>query len=291
MNLDGIDIFVKVIQTGSFTKAAKLMKRPITSVSDKVAQLEKRLGVTLILRTTRQLKLTAVGEIYYEKCVRALQEFESAEQELQVSKVGPQGRLRLTASVDVGHSVIPKLVKLYTEKYPSVKVELIVANRMVDLIAEEVDLALRVGKLSDSTYRVRKYFETTASLWATPQYLKKNGHPQTIKQIEKLSHIRFTLFEAKNIEMNRGKEKIKLAFQYQVSADDLETVKKLVLESLGIGLMPNFICEKEENAGDLIRLLPDWTWGKINLSFVYPEQKFESPNVKAFIDLALQHGY
>lgn len=290
MNLEGIDIFVKVIQTGSFTKAAQAMKKPVTTVSDKVAQLEKRLGVTLIHRTTRQLKLTSVGEAYYEKCLRALAEFEVAEQELQVSKLKPQGRLRVTMSVDVGHAVIPRLAKRFLQTYPEVKLDLIVTNRRVDLVAEGVDLAIRIGKLTDSTYRVRKYLDEIASIWATPELIKKYGLPQTPKQLEKMPAVHFAMQKTQTIELVRNKEKAKVSLQSQIQADDMETVKQLVLESIGIGFFPNFICEKEENSARLVRLLPEWTWGKVNVSFVYPDQKFVSPNVKAFIDLALQES-
>ncbi len=291
MNLDGIDVFVKVIQAGSFTKAAKQLARPITTVSDKVAQLEKRLGVTLIHRTTRQLKLTTVGENYFHKCEKALVEFERAEYDLQSTKSEPQGRLRITMPVDVGHTLVPSIVKKFTKEFPKVKLELIVTNRRVDLLSESIDLAIRVGNLADSTLRVRKFIETAASMWATPELIKKYGQPQTVKQLEKFPYVRFVIDHPQFIEMSRGKEKVKLKLVSQIMADDLETVKKLVLNSEGIGLIPNYICEKEENEGSLIRLLPDWTRGKIILSFVYPAQKFVSSNIKAFIDLALQEQF
>lgn len=288
MNLEGIDIFVKVIQSGSFTKAAAALKKPITTVSDKVAQLERRLGVTLVHRTTRQLKLTQVGEAYYEKCLRALAEFEVAEQELQLAKTEPHGRLRITMSVDVGHSIMPQLAKKFLQKYQNVKLELMVTNRRVDLVGEGVDLAIRIGRLNDSTYRVRKYIEAPGSFWATPEVIKKFGMPQAPKNLEKMPAIAFALQKNQIVEMNRNKEKVKVQLQSRIQADDMETVKQLVLESMGIGMFPDFICEKEESSGKLVRLLPEWTWSKIPLSFVYPEQKFVSPNVKAFIDLALQ---
>lgn len=290
MNLEGIDIFVKVIQTGSFTKAAQALKKPVTTVSDKVAQLEKRLGVTLIHRTTRQLKLTPVGESYYEKCLRALAEFEVAEQELQTSKMEPQGRLRVTTSVDVGHSVMPALAKRFLQKYPNVKLELMVTNRMVDLVGEGVDLGIRIGKLSDSTYRARKYMEATASIWATPELIKRYGAPQAPKHLEKMPAVSFTLQKNQTIEICRNKEKVKVQLQSRIQSDDMETVKQLALESIGVGFFPDFICEKEESSGRLVRLLPEWAWSKIPLWFVYPDQKFVAPNVKAFIDLALQEG-
>ncbi len=287
MNLEGIDVFVKVIQLGSFTRAAKALARPVTTVSDKVAQLEKRLGVTLIHRTTRQLKLTSAGEIYFKKCEQAILDFEGAEQDLSAAQQTPQGRLRISMAVDVGHTIAPNLVSRYVAQYPNVLVELNVTNRMVDLVAEGIDLAIRVGTLKDSSFRSRKYLETTASFFASPELIRKYGIVNTPKQLEKYPYIQFYLDARNGIEIHRGKEKVKLNLKYKISTDDLETIKKLVLNSEGIGLIPNYICEKEEQSGRLVRILPEWCRGKIVLSFVYPPTKFVSPNVKAFIDLAL----
>lgn len=287
MNLDGIEVFVKVIQTGSFTKAAQSLNRPVTSVSDKIAQLEKRLGVTLIHRTTRKLKLTSIGESYYEKCIRAVSEFEEAQQELHLAKNEPQGRLRVTMPFDVGHSTMPDLAKRFLQKYPRVQLELIVTNRMVDLIGEGIDLGIRAGKLNDSTYRVRKYRDAQASVWASPEFIKQFGRPIKPTDLEKLPAVIFARNNDKKIELTRQKEKAKLSLLSHLQADDMETIKQLVMASLGIGFLPDFICAKEQKSGDLIQLLPEWRWNTFPLSFVYPEQKFVSPNVKAFIDLAL----
>lgn len=291
MNLEGIDIFVKVIQLGSFTRAAKALSRPVTTVSDKVAQLEKRLGVTLIHRTTRQLKLTSAGEIYFKKCEQAILDFEGAEQDLSAAKQEPQGRLRISMAVDVGHTIAPNLVSRYVAQYPNVQVELNVTNRMVDLVAEGIDLAIRVGVLKDSTFRSRKYLETTASFFASPELVQKYGQVNTPKQLERFPYIRFFLDVGRAVEIMRGKEKAKLNLKHKITADDLETIKKLVMNSEGIGLIPNYICEKEEQSGKLVRILPEWSRGKIVLSFVYPPTKYVSPNVKAFIDLALLDQY
>jgi DNA-binding transcriptional LysR family regulator len=290
MNLDGVDVFVKVIQCGSFTKAAALLERPVTTVSDKVALLEEKLGVTLIHRTTRQLRLTSIGEVYFEKCLHALSEIETAELELLNSRAEPQGKLRITMPVDVGHTIMPSLVKRFIHQYPKVQIELVVTNKMVDLIGDSIDLAIRVGNLTDSTYRVRKFIETTASIWATPQLIKKIGAPISVKQLEKYPYIGFFFDQNKYLELNSGKEKVRLNMKTQITADDLETVKKFVLNSDGVGLIPNYLCENEENNGSLVRLQPDWTRGKIALSFVYPSQKYVSANVKAFIDMSLQEN-
>lgn len=291
MSLEGIDVFVKVIQLGSFTRAAKALNRPVTTVSDKVAQLEKRLGVTLIHRTTRQLKLTSAGEIYFKKCEQAIFDFEGAEQDLSAAKQVPQGRLRISMAVDVGHTIAPNLVSRYVAQYPNVQVELNVTNRMVDLVAEGIDLAIRVGNLKDSTFRSRKYLETTMSFFASPELIQKYGQVNTPKQLERFPYIRFFLDMGRSLEIQRGKEKANLNLKPKITADDLETIKKLVMNSEGVGLIPNYICEKEEQSGRLIRVLPEWSRGKIILSFVYPPTKFVSPNVKAFIDLALVDQY
>ena len=190
-------------------------------------------------------------------------------------------------AVDVGHTIAPALISRFVTKYPKVNVELNVTNKMVDLLAEGIDLAIRVGDLKDSTFRARKFLETTASFFASPELIKKFGPVVTPKQLEKYPYIRFFLDISSGVEIQRHKEKIRLNLKHRITVDDLETIKKLVVNSQGIGLIPNYICEKEVQNGTLVRLLPEWTRGKIVLSFVYPPTRYISPNVKAFIDLAV----
>lgn len=156
-SLDGIDVFVKVVQAGSFSAAARLLAMPLTTVSGKVASLEKRLGITLIQRTTRKLNITQAGDAYFKHCVRALEEMNAGEKEILTTRSEPEGLLRITAPADLGHSLLPAVVRNYLKTYPKTQIELLLTDRVVDLVGEGVDLAIRVGPLKDSSLIARKF--------------------------------------------------------------------------------------------------------------------------------------
>ena len=136
MDLDGIEVFVKVVEAGSFSQAAKLLGMPNSTVSAKLSALEKRLGVTLLQRSTRKLRATPAGETYFQQCVQALEQLQAAESELTSEQREPQGLLRVTAPADIGHTLLATLVRGFLQQYPKTEVELVVTNRVLDLIAE-----------------------------------------------------------------------------------------------------------------------------------------------------------
>ena len=176
--VDAIAVFVKVVEAGSFSAAARRLGLPKTTVSAKVAGLEKRLGVRLIQRTTRKLRMTEAGEKYFHHCAIATREVELGEAALQSAKEKPYGVLKVTAPVDLGHAVLPRIVRAYAGKYPDVSVELIVTNRIVDLVEEGIDLAIRwAGALKDSSLIARRFIETRSNLWASPKYMKALASP------------------------------------------------------------------------------------------------------------------
>ena len=287
--MDGIDVFVKVVQAGSFTKAAGSMGMPVTTVSGKVAQLEKRLGVTLLHRTTRKVGVTEVGEVYYRHCLSALQEMETAEAVPSAQKGAPAGNLRITTTADIGHILLWPLVKGYLKKYPSMKVELVMTNRFLDLVQENIDLAVRIGDLKDSSLIARRFVQSPGHLWASPQYLKKNPPIRQPRDLEKHNCINFSRYMNQAIELQKGDEKIQVPFPGRVNVDDMQTIKSFVLGSEGIGTIPQFLCEEEFKNGKIVKVLPSWTWFPTKLSFVYPAQRFVSPKVQSFIEYALQN--
>ncbi|MBK7844501.1 MAG: LysR family transcriptional regulator [Bdellovibrionales bacterium] len=289
--LDGIDVFVKVIQAGSFTGAAKLLNMPVTTVSGKIRELERRLGVTLIHRTTRKLSITESGQTYFKHCLTALNEVTTAENALKDSKAEPEGLLRITAAPDLGHAVLPPLVKKYLAKYPKVKIELILTNRMIDLVGESVDLALRAGPMKDSTLITKKFKETEGSLWASSQFINKHGAPKNISELEKYDFLGFKIIGNK-LKFTDGKKTATIQISPRITLDDMEAVKIFVLADHGIGIMPSIICEQEIKSGKLVQLLPEWRIdigpsAKVVMSFVYPPHRFVPAKVKAFIELAV----
>lgn len=285
MNLDGIDVFVKVVQSGSFTQAAKLLNMPITTVSGKVASLEKRLGITLLNRTTRKLHLTENGEAFFKRCVAAMAEIQAGENEVSTSKSELEGLLRITSSLDVGQILLPPIMRSFLKEHPKLQIELSLTNRVVDLVGEGVDLAIRIGKLKDSTLIARKFIDAEACLWVSPSYIKKFGQPQQPKQLKEHKFVNFSRIDRK-LKLTKNNVTVEIEPVGQIIVDDMSTLKTFVLAGDGIGMIPNFLCEEEELSGKLVRLMPTWIGGSVSLSFVYPPQRFVSPKVRSFIEWA-----
>jgi DNA-binding transcriptional LysR family regulator len=288
MNLDGIQVFVKVIQLGSFTAAAKYLKMPTTTVSSKVAQLERDLGVTLIQRTTRKLQLTEGGVSFFKRCVIAMEEIEAGENELSVGKSEPEGTIKISTVAELGHTILPRLIRGYLEKYPKMNVELILTPRVVDLIGEGVDLAIRYGQLKDSSLIAKKIADISFELWASPSYIKKYGAPKTSRDLKKHSIIRFTAWSP-TLSFSSNKEVIEVATSNRLVVDDLSTVKEFAIQGQGIGILPHFVGAMETESGRLVRVTSNISWGVVPLSFVYPPQRFVSLKVQSFIQWVIEH--
>ena len=283
MNLDGIAIFVKVVQAGSFSGAARALGVPNTTVSAKVARLEKRLGVQLIQRTTRKLNITPAGRAYYERCVRGLEEIETAEAELSLSAAEPRGLLRITAPGDVAHGMLPPIVSRFMARYPRTRVEVVVANRVVDLLAEGIHLAIRAAPLRDSSLVARKFMPFSVGLWASRAYLQSKGTPKTPADLDNHAYLVFPRFSTQTLRLADARSRIEVKPAGRLAVDDPGTMRSLLLRGEGIGLLPDYLARDTP----LVRVLPKWTWMSGALSFVYPGQRFVPANVRTFIDTAL----
>jgi DNA-binding transcriptional LysR family regulator len=288
MDLDSVAIFVKVIQAGSFSQAAKLLDMPNSTVSAKVSALEKRLGVTLLQRTTRRLRPTQAGEAYFQRAVRALDELQTAENELENSRGQPNGRLRLTAPVEVGHAIVPALVHSYLELHPRMEVELIVTNRVLDLVRDGIDLAIRAGELKDSGLIARRFELGQFCLWASPEYLSTHAAPRHPKELTQHRCLRFSQFKNNGIRVSDGRETVSVPVEGRLMADDFETLRALAILGEGIAFLPSFLCAEEIKQRKLVRVLPQWRGDKAFLSLVYPAQRFVPVKIRAFIAVAEQ---
>jgi DNA-binding transcriptional LysR family regulator len=286
MDLDGIAIFVKVLQAGSFSRAAKLLGMPNSTVSAKVSALEKRLGVTLLQRTTRKLRATQAGEAYYQRSLRALEELQAAENELETGRAEPQGLLRLTAPVEIGHSLLPALVHMFLKKHPRMEIELVVTNRVLDLVVDGIDLAIRAGPLKDSSLVAKRFDLGYFGLWANPDYLTKHVAPRHPKELTQHNCVRFSRFKNEGFRLTNGRESLNVPVSGTSIADDFETLRSLAVLGEGIAFLPSFLCAEEAQQRELVRVLPQWRGDKVTLSLVYPAQRFVSPKVRAFIVVA-----
>jgi DNA-binding transcriptional LysR family regulator len=288
MDIGAIMVFVKVVESGSFSGAARLLKMPKTTVSAKIAALEKRLGVTLIQRTTRKLSITEAGQNYYQHCAKAVREIEQGESQILASQEKPTGILRITAPHDVGHSLLPGIIEAYLSQHPDIQLDLMITNRYVDLVGEGVDIAIRAGELKDSTLVAKKFFEIKAGLWASPAYLKKYGTPEHPKELNKHRIIAMASLRGDAAMLTDGRSSHTAWTHSQITVDDPETIKALIVSNQGIGWLPNFL-SASDSSKKLVQVLPSWKFtSEFSFHFVYPGQKYASPKVRSFIQIASQ---
>lgn len=288
MDLNEIQVFVKVAQTGSFTQAAKQLQMPNSTVSARVSSLEKRLGVTLIQRTTRKLNLTPAGRSYYENCQKGLEQIVGAENEVTAGQGEPSGRLRITTPANVASTLMPDILTRFLQQYPKVELELILVDRRVDLVAEGVDLAIRAGELKDSSLIAKKLGVSYFATFASPAYLKKFGVPKEPKEISQFQCIQFVGMGREKWEFTNNKNRVSVAMKQKIVVDDLHMAKALAIAGNGIALLPTFVCGAEAKSGKLVRVLPDWLSNSHPVSLVYPAQKFVSAKLQAFISFATE---
>jgi len=286
VDLDGIAVFVKVVQAGSFSQAAKLLNMPNSTVSAKVAALEKRLGVTLLQRTTRRLHLTEAGEGYFRRCMTALEELHAAENELAIERGETKGVLRLTAPVELGRSALPPVLDVLMKRHPAIKIDLIITNRLVDLVVENIDVAVRAGPLKDSGLIARRFVLGQFGLWASPSYLKNNSVPRNPNELKEHDCLRFAPFTGRKLQLTNGRERAQIALAGRITADDFEALRALAVLGWGIALLPSFLCAEEAKERKLVSVLPNWRGDSVTISVVYPAQRFVAPKIRAFITAA-----
>lgn len=286
IDLNEVFVFIKVIQEGSFSQAAKKLGMPNSTVSAKVSSLEKRLGVTLIQRTTRKLSITEPGKAYFQRCMQGLEEIESAESELVNVRGEPQGLLRITGPIELGSSILPDILSEFSHKYPKVRTEVILTDRRVDLLSESVDLAIRAGELKDSTLIAKRLGSAYFVPVASPKYLKSKGtpsHPRDLRQHQCLVHTPLGVDEWK---LTSPKGAFNVPLPARIIANDLRMIRVLAMRGEGIALMPTHMIYSDCQAGKLVRILPDWKTAIAPVHFVYPAQKYVTPKLSAFINLA-----
>lgn len=286
MDLDAIAVFVRVVESGSFSAAARRLGMPKATVSAKVARLEKQLGVSLIQRTTRKLRVTEAGEQYFRHCADAIREVELAEAALLSTSGKPSGVLKVTTPVDLGHTLLPRIVRAYAAKYPDVSVELLVTNRVVDLVGEGIDLAIRPSQvLKESSLIAQRYFEMGSNLWASPHYLQRLGtpsHPRDLKQADFVEFLRRS-----SVVVTNGRADVEVTMTGRIRSDDFETTRALLLSGQGIAWLPDFLADEAAQAGTLVPVLPQWRPKERGaFYFVYVGRKYGLPKVKAFIQTA-----
>jgi DNA-binding transcriptional LysR family regulator len=288
MDLDDIRIFTKVVEAGSFTKAADLLGIPNSTASRRVGELEDRLGVLLLQRTTRKLNLTHAGEIYFARTSRVIEELQVAETALLELQAEPRGVLRLTTPSDLV-GALPDFLMAFQEKYPEIDLIVLPTGRRVDLVAEGYDVALRAGKLSDSALVSRRLMKSNLALFASPQYLEAKGTPQMPSDLERHSCLVFSsekLDAIWKLQGPTGHHEVNV--KGRLATRDFDLMRGAAERHQGVAYMPELSGARALRAGTLVRVLPGYGSGESNLYAIYPSPRHLSPKVRAFVDFAAE---
>lgn len=287
MDLNEIHIFVRVAQAGNFNKAAEQLGLPNSTVSTKISALEKRLGVTLLHRTTRKLSLTQIGETFYQSAMKHIEGLVSAESAASLGQREATGTLKITAPAMFSSSILPEVIAAYAKKFPQVHVELIASDESLDLISENIDVAIRGGRLADSSLKSLKLGTGYFAPFASAQYVKNHGKISHPKDLLDHTCIQFTPLGKDKWEFsNQNKIKVSVMMNHRFLINELYLIRELAMNGQGIALLPTFICDKEVEDKQLIRLLRDWRAEAREIHFVFPAHKYVPPKLAGFISLA-----
>jgi len=283
-DLNEMAVFAKVVDTGSFTKAADKLGLPKSTVSRKVSQLEERLGVRLLNRTTRALKPTETGKAYYFHCAKMVEEADDANGIVTNMQAEPTGKLRVSAPLAFGEPFLQELLEAFLSEHPQISIELMLDNRNVDLVEDEYDVAFRVGPLADSSLVARGLGNAQMIICASPAYLEKHGVPRNPQELHEHSIVRhptapWEMQGPDGVEM--------LEFKSRLTINDMSLIKKMLKRGMGVGLVPGALAVEEFREGELVPLLLDFPIVERMMYLVYPSRKQPPSKLVSFIDFVI----
>lgn len=288
MDLNELLVFARVVQAGSFTAAARGLRMPKSTVSRRVADLEARVGAQLLLRTSRTLRLTEVGQAYYEHCARIVEEAEQAELAVTRMQAAPHGLLRVTTPLTFG--CLGPLVTGFLARYPEVQLELTCTDRAVDLLEEGFDVAVRAGRLSDSSLIARRLGDIDRVVVAAPSYLEARGTPRSPRELEKHDCVLFGgHLEGTTWALSSGSRSVEVPVRARLVVNEPDMLRAVTLAGAGIALLPDLNYTEDLTAGRLRRILPDWSSSGSPVHALYPSTRHRSPKVMAFVDFLREH--
>ena len=290
--ISSIRSFIRVVESGSFTKAADLLSLPKSSLTKQIQHLEARLKVRLLNRTTRSVTVTPEGAAYYERALNLLTDLDDFEASMTQANAAPSGRLR----VDVGASmarllVIPELPKFFA-RHPEIQLDLGVSDRPVDLIADNVDCVVRVGRLTDQSLVARRVGNVSFVTVAAPGYLQRHGTPAHPNDLETDGHRTINFFSSSTgrvfpHEFINGHEHLELSGRYQLAVNESNALTSAVLAGLGITQISRIQAGPFLADGSLVQVLPEWSHPILPIHLVYPSSRRTNPRVRAFADWAI----
>jgi LysR family transcriptional regulator, regulator for bpeEF and oprC len=288
MELQELSAFVKVVQTGSFTRAAESLGTQKAHLSRVITQLERKLGVRLLERTTRSLSLTEVGREMFERAVGILGAVDDAQRAAQKTQAEPRGVLKLTCGVEFGMISVSRWVTEYLQRHGQTQVQAEFTGRLVDLVHEGFDLAIRVGHLPDSSLAARKLGNLQYGLYASPDYLARRGVPLMPDHLAAHDQLAFSgAVQTPSWQLDNGAQKVTVEVVPRLWMNNSFAVRDAVERGLGVAQLPLVIAQHLLNKGSLVSVLPEWKLPEVPVHALFPSARYLTPKVRAFIDLAV----
>lgn len=284
--LEGFATFATVVDCGGFSAAAERLNVSKSAVSKQVARLEERLGARLLNRTTRRLSLTEAGHAFHQHALRILAEAEEAEQAVTQLHASPRGLLRVSAPMSFGLRHLAPALCRFLERYPDLTLEVAYDDRLVDLLADGQDVAVRIARLADSSMIARKIAPCRRLAVASPAYVQRKGMPLHPADLSGHDCLLYTLVASTNdwrfVHADGSRAAAAVSGRLRVNNGD--ALREAALAGLGIILTPTFIVGDDLAAGRLVRVLPDWEAAPIDINAVYPPGRHLSAKVRVFVD-------
>ncbi|NUZ07861.1 LysR family transcriptional regulator [Piscinibacter koreensis] len=292
-NLNDMLFFAEVVSSGSFAAAGRHLGIPKSRLSRRIAELEARLGVRLLQRTTRKLSLTEAGEIYNRHCVAMREEAEAADEALARVRGEPRGTVRVTVPVTLAQTSLGPVLARFVAAHPHVRVEMQVTNRVVDLVQDGVDVALRVRTAIDDSGSlvVKNLGETRAVLVASPRLLERIGAPTTVDDLRELPTLAMSAADGRASWrlVGPGGGGFELQHRPVCTVDDLFVLRFAALDAIGMTVLPDYLCANDLRDGRLVPVLPGWGPPPAHVLAVFPSRRGMVPAVRRFLDFLGEH--
>ncbi|PIA70043.1 LysR family transcriptional regulator [Pseudomonas sediminis] len=290
---DAMQAFARVVETGSFTKAAATLHMSKTSVTQLVQQLEARLRVRLLNRTTRKVNVTADGAAYYERVVRLLADVDDAETSLSSAALAPRGRLRVDVSSPFARMLLIPALPAFYARYPEIQLTLGVSDRIIDIIGENVDCVVRGGEITDQSLIARHVGDLQLGIYATPGCLQRAGTPTHPRELEAAGHHTVGFLwsrtgKALPYAMWRDEERIEAQGRPLLIVDDGNAYLAAGLAGLGMLWLPHYMAKPHLASGELVRLFEDWQMKPMPMYLAFPPNRHVSAKLRVFIDWVVE---
>ncbi|MDR4742669.1 LysR substrate-binding domain-containing protein [Klebsiella pneumoniae] len=286
---DAMRAFARVVEAGSFTKAAQTLHMSKTTVTQLIQQLESRLRVRLLHRTTRKLGVTPDGAVYYERVIRLLADMEDAENSLSSAAMTPRGRLRVDVPSPLARLILVPALPAFHARYPDIQIDMGVSDRAVDLIGDNVDCVLRGGQITDQSLIARHVGDLQIGVYVAPSYVERLGAPAHPRELQNTDHCIVGFLSSRTSKIDplvlcSENERIEITGNYVLAVDDGNAYLEAGLVGLGVIALPNYMAAAHQAVGALIPLFTQWGISPMPLYLAFPPNRHVNAKLRVFID-------